>query len=685
MSGQIDTAYIEILPDLKNFDKQAVKELKSTLKDVGNQLDKAVQQMSSVLEKSAADAGKAMGEALGEGGTSGADAFTKDATGRLRNSRGQFVKLGEEIGESIGEGLTRDINGRLRDSRGKFVKESTGLGDATGGGFFSGLKNKISGVGDFITKSLSTVAPALGVAGVSMGGTLVATLAPIVISGLAAAATVGGALLAGTAIIGIGALALKENQKLVDEAKSTVDTLKKVFASAAEPLVAPFSDALKEVRKVVTGLAPDLKTLFAGVAPSVRALTAALGPTLAGVMDGLKKSLPGINAAFAGLSEVLPKIGKSVGNFFATIFKDSAVIKKLTKDFGDFIAWILDIAAPAFRVLTVLFSAFVNVTKMVGDGIALAWKDAMAAFDGGSGALQRIAEAWRPLKVAIYEVWDALKLFAAADTAEERAATFRVLVEKIKEAWGPLKGFLSQVWDEAWAAVKRAWDEKVVPWWEGTAKPWLTNQVKSFVVGVFSSMVSEAVSYLASLPGRAAGALAGLGGSIRGAVFSAVAGAAGWLWGAGSSIVSGLVSGILSRIGEVANAASRLGQIIRDNKGPESYDRVMLRPAGRLIVQGLQAGMADEEMPLQYQMQGLTKKISSAPIAQEAMDAAGGSDGGGVRVWPGQQAAESTTNLVIQSDGSKLADLLVEVLSKAVRVRGGNVQKVLGTTAGGVA
>jgi hypothetical protein len=320
----------------------------------------------------------------------------------------------------------------------------------------------------------------------------------------------------------------------------------------------------------------------------------------------------------------------------------------------------------------------------------MAWEQIKKAFDGGTGAIDRITAAWEPLKQAIIAVWDALTRFAAADTEAELALTMVALVEEIKKAWGPLKDFLGVVWDEAWAYVMRVWNEKVIPWWEGTAKPYLINEIKSFVAGIFSSMVSEAVAYLESFPARAAGALAGLGGSIRGAVMSAVAGAGSWLVGAGSSIVQGLINGITSRIGSLVATASRLAQsipsIVRQGLDSHSPSRVMMK-VGADTVQGLMVGMSSQEEQLRRQLAGITNSMTMAGTrgARGGDGASMGAPAGGVRMWPSQpDRSAAPMNLTIDSAGSALDEVLVQVLSKAVRVRGGNVQKVLGKSAGGV-
>ena len=55
----------------------------------------------------------------------------------------------------------------------------------------------------------------------------------------------------------------------------------------------------------------------------------------------------------------------------------------------------------------------------------------------------------------------------------------------------------------------------------------------------------------------------------------------------------------------------------------------------------------------------------------------------GVRRWD-NRSQTIEVNITIDSGGTKMDELLVQLLRKAVRVQGGNVQKVLGQGAVGV-
>jgi hypothetical protein len=147
----------------------------------------------------------------GAAGARGADAFTRDAGGRLRDTKGRFVSAAEVAaieataamarqGGQAGEGFTRDANGRLRDGRGRFVAAGEGLG----GGAASGIAGGLRGGFGMVTGAMSSLMGILG----NVGGPLVQTIAWIAAIGAAAAGSasligvLGGALGSLPGIIG---------------------------------------------------------------------------------------------------------------------------------------------------------------------------------------------------------------------------------------------------------------------------------------------------------------------------------------------------------------------------------------------------------------------------------------------------------------------------------------------------
>src|SRR5215510_5792728 len=471
--------------------------------------------------------GKKSAERLWEGikgGLSTVGTFLKDALASMASKTwsavsGFFSDLGKKAVASIGEGIKSNVAGALGAAK-KFAGFfGDSLQDALGT-----LFEKIPIFGTNIASAItSNPYVALGAAGVA------AVLAPVLAGALSSALTSALALGVGAGLLGLGAMVLADNERLVEQAQDSFAAIKKTMADAAQPLVGPFIRGLKDVQRIVKDLGPTFKALFAGVAPIVKRLTDALGPMLKGVLGGLQQALPGINAAFNGLARAMPGLGAAIGRFFAVVFSNAPMIERLTKGLIDFVSWIIGVAGPAVHGLTVIWGAFTNLMHLASINMGAIWERIKKAFDGGTGALARISAAWKPLKDAITETWKALEAFAGASEDKDMQKKLDELVAKIKAIWAPLKTFLGVVWAEAWEFVKRKWNEVVVPWWEGTAKPWLEHEVKDFVKDLFKGMVRDALDALTPWSTEAAAKTAPVGPAIKNSLKAGTADSGNWL------------------------------------------------------------------------------------------------------------------------------------------------------------
>jgi TP901 family phage tail tape measure protein len=106
-----------------------------------------------------------------------------------------------------------------------------------------------------------------------------------------------------------------------------------------------------------------------------------------------------------------------------------------------------------------------------------------------------------------------------------------------------------------------------------------------------------AIAAISQLPGRIRAAMGNLG-SI--------------LYNAGVSIISGLISGIRSKIGELISTLSAIGSLIPNIKGPPAKDRKLLLSSGKLIMQGLIAGIDSLRPSLEDKLAKITKQMPTS-------------------------------------------------------------------------
>jgi hypothetical protein len=149
-------------------------------------------------------------------------------------------------------------------------------------------------------------------------------------------------------------------------------------------------------------------------------------------------------------------------------------------------------------------------------------------------------------------------------------------------------------------------------------------------------------------------------------------------------LISGFISGILSKVGEVASAASSVVSRARDffpfspaKEGPFSGKGWTLY-SGQSIGDAMAAGIRSREGAVRSAVSGL---MSGTYTGVQSMPGAT-VPGGGVPGWAQDGTAAggpASVSLTINSGGSAMDDLLVQVLRRAVQTKGrGNVQVLLG-------
>lgn len=98
-------------------------------------------------------------------------------------------------------------------------------------------------------------------------------------------------------------------------------------------------------------------------------------------------------------------------------------------------------------------------------------------------------------------------------------------------------------------------------------------------------------------------------GGIGSAIIGIFAGAGTWLWNAGSAIINGLLNGLMAAFGKVKSFVSGIGDWIVRHKGPLSYDKVMLKPAGQAIMQGFDKSLKAGWKDVQRTVNGMNAEI----------------------------------------------------------------------------
>lgn len=338
----------------------------------------------------------------------------------------------------------------------------------------------------------------------------------------------------------------------------------------------------------------------------------------------------------------------------------------------------------------------------VGDA-AGAWKDFFASLTGGKSDTELLLQALRGLRVGIDLMVigiDGLVIAYSTTTAAVFGliAGFKLLtgdVDGAKEAWARAKtaadtatgavvkqtqdvDALKQHWNEGGKAIQKANQDAAAAavvagkttgdahdrgaTQSSTAYRRLAADAKTSATqssAAHKSAASDTQSGWAAVPGRVKASFSGLGGILV---------------SSGRSIMDGLLSGLEAGWARVRSFLSSVTSQIPSWKGPPARDRKLLARSGELIMGGFLDGLESQYGDVQASLKGFTGRLAADAVGPEGSITARVD----VTQGAGRPAAPAATVLELRSSGSRLDDLLLEVLRGAIRVRGGDVQLVLG-------
>jgi phage-related protein len=226
-----------------------------------------------------------------------------------------------------------------------------------------------------------------------------------------------------------------------------------------------------------------------------------------------------------------------------------------------------------------------------------------------------------------------------------------LLAKHWHSVWNGIKAVASAVWNWLRSATAATWN-----FITGIVRGQI-NALRS-AVGAVAGFFRSAWDRASTAVKTVVGGLVGFVKGIPGKILSALGDLGSLLYNAGKAVIQGLIDGIKNMIGAVGSAVSGVASTIRNflpfspaKEGPLSGSGSPFK-AGQKIAQMVGEGIGSGRRGVGGAMGGML----GGPAAS----------GAGV------------VRLEIHSGGSRLDDLLVEVLRKSIRSKGGNVQVVLG-------
>ena len=397
------------------------------------------------------------------------------------------------------------------------------------------------------------------------------------VTGLLGAAGLGGALsgLSGVPIIGsmFGSLG-KVLGGLGGPITLVIGALAGLIATSPQ-LRAQFGD-------VLTNVFNSLKQAFQTLQPSIKTLMGAFGQLVQALIPVLAEIIPLLTPIISTL------VGALVPAIQGILTVVTTVIQAITPAIQGVQPVVTAVVAAITAVIQALMPVISQISSLITDVVA---------------AITPVIQGLQPLVTTVVQ--------AITSVIQALVPVIQALAPLVSTIISAIVGFISSTLLPTIQAM--------LPFIQGIING-ITMVVKgivnviqgviNLVTGLINGNWRQAWNGFSQIVHGVVQGVLGFLGGIGSAIIGIFAGAGTWLWNAGASIINGLLNGLMAAFGKVKSFVSGIGDWIVKHKGPLSYDKVMLKPAGLAIMQGFDKSLKAGWKDVQRTVNGMNAQIN---------------------------------------------------------------------------
>lgn len=594
MTSPIDVAYVEIRPDVDDFDRAIDKDLDSTFRKMEeralkstqkveerfdelekeihenfkeidktntttfNNLEKIVEKTTVKVEEHFARTGErineSFGEGLGDGITEHFDGLATDLDESGRRIEEDTRRHTDSINEDF-NGIGEDADKHIRDRDRDIAKSIFDVGTNAGISLGEGIQSSFAGV--FDSEVFKLVLIAVLVPAAILAAPVIATALS---SAIVAAIPIG--------FIGLAIFSQLDNPALQQAGRGFANSVKDIFKRASSGLVDNLIIGLDTILNSFQKMEPTITKIFDALEPLTQPLAAGVGDFIENILPGILVAVENSGPAIQEFATGLGDVGAALGDLFAGLAEDPEQLADGMRLLFDFI---VNTIYELEDILTFLIDMFTWLEDR--------WEDVKAIFEGLSefvgAAIASVTGDWEDFTSFWNIMWDGFAEIGSG-TIDAIVGDFNFLREHADEILDAILGFFIRAWHDAVEGFNGA-----------------VNRIRK--------LFSE----------------------LRDRIF----GSTNWgalLYGAGGQVINGLMQGIRNALPDLTGLLNWVTSMIPSWKGPMEKDLHLLEPTGEAIMQGLTTGIEKGEDGLEDTLDTVTNNIG--------IQAPRGGDGGGITV-----------------------------------------------------
>lgn len=507
-------------------------------------------QMGPVLNAMADDMGITT-EALKEGLSSGAISVEEfqDSLIKLDQQGGGSLKSLNQIAKDNTKGIATSISNvgaHIEKGIGEIIIAVNQLAE--------------SAIGQSIGEMISSVIPYIDSAAIAMGGAITAIGQPV--------------------------------SELPVQFQGPMGSIKSSFSSLADTAKTAMS------QMDFSGLKDLGQAILPALAAGFEAFMSVAGPAIESVVTSFKDLWNSAQPLVSIIASALTPVFQILGSFLGGVFK--GILMGIQGAF-DFLRIVIELLTPVVNVVVEAFKLFAPAFQVVAEWIGVLF-----------GLFAQLSFNLNMLKTPVQVV----KNFFV--TAWQNIVTsFNVAKLAIGNGINAIKGFFSglkssgvslkSALQSAWNGIKNAIN---------TAKNAISNAInaiKNFFKNLISSGnslksgISNAWNAMVNAISNAKSRISGVIDSVKN-IFNSLKNIN--LLSAGRAVMDSFLNGLKNAWEKVKSFVGGIGQWIKDHKGPIEYDRKLLIPAGKAIMEGLNRGLMDNFKSVQSNVSKMANQIT---------------------------------------------------------------------------
>ena len=357
-----------------------------------------------------------------------------------------------------------------------------------------------------------------------------------------------------------------------------------------------------------------------------------------GIWNGITASVSAaasfISGAWSAVVGTIQALWSGIVLFFTTVWSGITA--------GASIAWqsIVTFAQPIVVVLQALWTNFVTTLTGIWNGIVTVaagiWELVKAAVLGPVLILLDLLTGnWSQMASDAQMIWNSIVSALGqivSGLVQIVSSYISGLANFLSTIWNAIASVASSVWHSVSSTISSIWggivssvSSAINSVKNGLSNAWnalpgiasgIWNGLKSAVSSILGSLIGTVSSLGSSILSSLRGAWSGLTGMVSG-IWNGVKGAIHGamhidLSSAGRAIMNGFLGGLRSAWGAVKHFVGGIANWIRAHKGPISYDRKLLIPAGSAIMGGLNDGLTNGFADVMSNVSSMAGNIANA-------------------------------------------------------------------------